>query len=293
MRERIEGVERPSKLDAALQLHDVGLCVIPLEEPLFGRHNSGKAPAIKRWKPFQTVRPSESDIRRWWSKNPRFNVGVPMGPVSGYVALDADSEEAVDLILRTCSETPFQVMTRQGRHFYFRDSGINLPNTVRINGKPIDGRFFRSYLVGPWSEHWTGHVYTPLNDITPEMLRDVPPFDPSWIAVEKRSYATSTVRVQPTENRHRLLRRAEKYGDRIEPAIEGQGGSNKMMWFVGSMIQKFGLRYEEALPLILKYNERCIPPFSEKEIEHKIHSAIENRENYVRSRIADILENDR
>ncbi len=289
----MESPHRPPKLESALALHENGLCVIPLEEPQFGQEKSGKSPAVKRWKPFQSMRPSETDIRRWWSKNPNFNIGVPMGPVSGFVGFDADSEEAVDLIRRCCSETPFQVITHKGRHFYFRDSGIQLTNSVKINGKPIDARFHGSYLVGPGSEHWTGRIYTLLNELTPEMLREVPPFDPSWITIEKRSFAASTVNVEPTENRYRLICRAEKYGERIEPAVEGQGGSNKMMWFVGSMIQKFRLSYEEALPIIQAYNERCIPPFSESEIEHKIQSAIANREKFVRSRIADVLEDKR
>ena len=39
----------------------------------------------------------------------------------------------------------------------------------------------------------------------------------------------------------------------------------------------FGLSYEQAWPLILHWNNRCDPPWSEREIAHKLSDALKKR----------------
>jgi hypothetical protein len=48
------------------------------------------------------------------------------------------------------------------------------------------------------------------------------------------------------------------------------------MYAAGCLVQKFGLTIEQAWPLMLEFNERCQPPWSTKELVHKLESAIQN-----------------
>ena len=36
----------------------------------------------------------------------------------------------------------------------------------------------------------------------------------------------------------------------------------------------FGLGVEDALPLMLEWNERCQPPWDEKDLRHKLEDAV-------------------
>lgn len=53
----------------------------------------------------------------------------------------------------------------------------------------------------------------------------------------------------------------------------GKNGSGKMFFCCCRMFQMFQLSIDQVLPLILEYNARCQPPFSEKEILHKLEDA--------------------
>ena len=70
---------------------------------------------------------------------------------------------------------------------------------------------------------------------------------------------------------------AEKYLDRIDPAHAGTNGDGEKfgMFFACSvLVNDYTLTDEETFSLIMqRYNPRCVPPFSEGEIHHKIEDA--------------------
>jgi hypothetical protein len=55
--------------------------------------------------------------------------------------------------------------------------------------------------------------------------------------------------------------------------VEHQGWHNKIFWFCCSLASKFGLTEEQAVPLILAYNQRCQPPMCQNGLKHKIEDA--------------------
>jgi len=63
-----------------------------------------------------------------------------------------------------------------------------------------------------------------------------------------------------------------KYLDKIAPAVEGQKGSDKA-YRAACEIYKFGLDGNEARAAFDHYNARCMPPWNEREIEHKLQQA--------------------
>lgn len=82
------------------------------------------------------------------------------------------------------------------------------------------------------------------------------------------------------------ISRAWEYIRTAEPAIEGSGGSNRAMSVAWNLVQRFGLSEDEALPLMRDWSARCQPPWSEKELIHKLNDAKNRSTNPVTQRIS-------
>jgi len=75
-----------SILDEALRLHDAGWCVLPT------KIDGSKSPALDRWKPFKTARPSQMQLEEWCGGT--VGLSVIGGRVSGNAELlDFDDHE--------------------------------------------------------------------------------------------------------------------------------------------------------------------------------------------------------
>jgi RecA-family ATPase len=68
--------------------------------------------------------------------------------------------------------------------------------------------------------------------------------------------------------------KARRYLDRMPPAISGQSGHDQTFRVACVLCQGFGLPPEEARPLMVEYSARCVPPWSEREIDHKLSDAV-------------------
>lgn len=75
-------------LEAALNYHAEGLCVIPIVE-------RDKKPALATWEEYHTRLSTAEEIKQWWSGH-NFNVGIVHGEVSSnYIALDIDHDNGI------------------------------------------------------------------------------------------------------------------------------------------------------------------------------------------------------
>lgn len=72
-----------------------------------------------------------------------------------------------------------------------------------------------------------------------------------------------------------ILERARLYVDTWEPSIEGSGGSNNAFAHIERLVRGFDLTDEDALSVIVSWNRRCKPPWSKKELLHKIRDGRE------------------
>jgi hypothetical protein len=75
-----------------------------------------------------------------------------------------------------------------------------------------------------------------------------------------------------------VLQRARAYLAKMSPAVSGEGGHNQTFAAACALVVGFGLSVEAARPLLEEYNERCEPPWSEKELEHKLADAAKKAE---------------
>lgn len=101
-------------------------------EPLPGR---GKRPAIKEWQIYGTRMPEQSEMDAWLQTYPDGNIGLPMGPASGIVAVDIDSDDqrVVEAVLAIAGESPWVRIGRHGMVLAYRYSGEAI---IRIDHRP-------------------------------------------------------------------------------------------------------------------------------------------------------------
>jgi len=72
-----------------------------------------------------------------------------------------------------------------------------------------------------------------------------------------------------------LTERARRYLARMEPAIAGSGGHDRTFAAAAVLLHGFALDREAALALLREWNgTHCRPPWSERELVHKIDSAL-------------------
>lgn len=67
--------------------------------------------------------------------------------------------------------------------------------------------------------------------------------------------------------------RARKYVAKMPAAVSGSGGHNDTFHVACVLLQGFDLQRGEARAILDEYNARCAPPWSDKELEHKLNQA--------------------
>lgn len=70
-----------------------------------------------------------------------------------------------------------------------------------------------------------------------------------------------------------LIDRARRYVAQMDPAVEGSGGHSATFAVACALVKGFDLTRDEALVVLSEYNERCSPPWSPADLNHKIASA--------------------
>lgn len=247
-----------NNLGAALDALEKGIAPIPVVE-------GTKTPAVK-WKEWQGKLPPEELVREWFAGTRR-NIAIVC---TGLVVFDCDEAAKAELVLSECGDTPHKLTTpRGGVHLgYRRRKGVTLLNQVKVKGLPIDIRTDGGLELIPASVTEHGE-YRWLGELRP--ADELPVARVGWT----RERVRRTLRpVEVSDDAETMVRRARGYLATIEGAISGQGGHNKTFRVACALIQKFGLTIEQAWPLILEWNEVCEPPWSGRELMHKLEDAL-------------------
>ena len=135
--------------------------------PVFPCKPGGKAPLTHHGHLDATVDPEQ--IRKWWTRWPSANIGIPTGERSGLLVLDIDPDKGGDASLATLvSEhgplpTTTTVKTGSGgRHIYLRyPTGSGISNSAGKLGPGLDVRGEGGYVIAPPS--YTTGPYTTLH----------------------------------------------------------------------------------------------------------------------------------
>lgn len=140
-------------------------------------------------------------------------------------------------------------------------------------GTGLDIRGERGHIVAAPSPHESGRCYELVNpDAEPS------PLPPAWASRILRCHAPEPApppsQTQPSgTDVDAVIERARKYVERMDPAISGSGG-HQATWRVAQvLVRGFALPRAQARQLLLAYNQRCQPPWSARDIEHKLTQA--------------------
>lgn len=243
-----------------------------------------KIPVLKGW---TDLRLADADLPLHF--NGTGNIGVLLGEPSGWlVDVDLDCEEAVTLAPEFLPPTG-ATSGRPGKpasHWWYVCDGAK----TRKHQDPANKKMIvelrstgAQTVVGP-SMHPSGEQYDAL-DGEPAVV-DIGVLGAAVAAlaeavIERRGGRKERPR-SPAEPQRTptfpaedaVLRRAEAYLDRIPPAISGSGGHSQTYTAATAMVHGFGLDAEAAFGLLCdRYNPRCQPPWSEKELRHKVSDA--------------------
>lgn len=252
----------------------------------------GKVPLRANWQ--ETVL-TEKDLRNAWRLCPGANVGVSLGPISKMVALDIDGAAGVELLDALARKfggpMPDTLSFRSGggggRLFFALGEGSDPP----IRHWKVGERKVLSFLAGgaqtvmPPSLHISGEHYEwslgfGLDEIEPAPC-------PDWLLVlagqveRKEEAAPPPALFGPSSEavgaRPAAFERARAYLRTCDPAISGQSGHDQAIKIADKVAVGFDLTAEEAVQLLWEeWNDRCRPPWTRRELEHKVAEAVEN-----------------
>ena len=300
-------------LGAALQYLSVGYSVIPLcprdhagcdRKHIETCDTPGKRPLLP-WKEYQSRRPDEQVVKALFKRNSHANVGIVMGPVSGLLGLDIDGKAGIELLTKLSGghlATTLQFNTPGGGLRLL----FNWPEGLDVKIKSFKDDYGKeairilslgSQTVAPPSMHACGKRYAwgigrdPLNceaascpqwliDLIIELSQAAP------VALPAQTQPSREVAPGPINGKglhlclpSSPLYRARAYLAKCDPAIEYQGGHNQTFKVAIKMFKLFGLSREDAFGLLWDhYNPRCKPPWSEKELRHKVEDAANQSE---------------
>ena len=262
-----------SLLDAARWYHARGYAPIPLPA-------GEKKPVIRGW---NALRLSEDDLPLHF--NGTGNIGLLLGEPSGWlVDVDLDCDEAVELAQQYLPPTGAVTgrPSRPGSHrWYVCERAATVKHKDPASGAMVVE--LRSTgaqtVVGP-SLHPDGEPYDPLEGepaaVPAAMLAACVKALADAVVERRGGKPPAPARPEPRSPPSADLvdRRAAAYLDAMPPAISGQGGHGRTYAAATALVHGFKLEAETALRMLLeRYNPRCEPPWSEKELRHKVDDA--------------------
>lgn len=276
----------PDYFDITCQLVDNGLSVIPI------KLDGSKRPDVDELEPYFERKPFCRELHQWFFQRQVAAYGIIGGIVSnGLEIVDFDDGSLFEpwrgMVADIVSRCPVVATPSGGFHVYFRCCEVghakkiarakNLETLIETRGE-------RSLVVGPASSplaHPTRNLYRRVSKVG---LLNIPVITPSerkqlWAAARTFDRAPkpnlSRFKVRCDDNRPLATRKesARRYVAKMEASVSGCSGHNKAFAVAKVLIHKFGLPSDDALELFKEFNERCQPPWNEKEIIHKLESA--------------------
>ena len=238
-------------------------------------------------------------IRRWWTICPNANVGIATGAKSGGLfVVDCDvkpdanpPKDGIWELDRIVAESgggalpaAFQRTPSGGIHYPFHFPGGK--NSVDRLAHGIDTRGDGGYIaVYPSKFRGEDGIVRSYELITPLCDGPLTPL-PQW-AVDKLAAPkakaveshppldTRKTYLSPNDN----LANRKKYMEKLDPAIQGQGGGDNTFQYACECF-RWGMSDAEAWVKLCEFNAtKCHPMWSEKKLRHKFDDAKERVKN--------------
>ncbi len=225
-----------------------------------------------------------SVIERWWTEHPNANIAIACGAdcrAPYVVDIDAagpshkhDGFESLRMAHIEMPSTATVTTPGGGQHLYFSyNPSTGLPalrNQTNANGfAGVDIRASGGYIIAPPSRVGNGKYSWTSTQPMAEFPSALIPVQPAADQAPAPSVQTSACQD--------ILRRATAYLAKMPESISGEGGHNALLRAATALVIGFRLSEQDALALLNRdFNQRCNPPWSDKELLHKISEAQKN-----------------
>jgi predicted P-loop ATPase len=209
-----------------------------------------------------------------------YGTGIATGERSGIIVLDFDTMAALEA-MEEAHELPatYMVKTPRGVHLYYRWPGFYFANTRGKLADKVDVRGDGGFVVAPGSLHKSGERYWATDPSEEFPVADAPQWLLDW---ERNRHARSTSGPgagggEPTDvataDGEEALEAFKAWLSAEPPCIEGEGGQDQLLKVALKGIRFYALPLEVVQGLLVSYNERCQPPWSDAELDHKLADA--------------------
>ena len=215
---------------------------------------------------FKDAVTDEDQIRRWWHRSPKANIGIPTGPASGLLVIDVDRDRAgfrsLEELEAMYGKLPKTYTVRSGGggvHFYFaHPAGDPIKGARdRFGLQGVDVKAAGGYVIAPPSA--TESPYTVLEDLP---LAELPAAWSEALRQPPRVPSDATTGAPTTTD-------IEIPGGTI---IEGT--RNTSLTRIAGRLRARGYGGTEIRDALLRTNAtRCEPPLPEAEVECIARSA--------------------
>lgn len=275
----------------ALKYLKLGYSVIPCQT---------NKKAIFSWAEFQHKKPTKEQVSEWWSKYQYANIAIICGEVSGVDVIDCDTEEAFEQFnenfIPDSVVTPI-VKTPRGYHIYFKHRP-GLSNAVRA----LDGTDLRTnggYVVVPPSKNSNGNGYSWYNGLSIENteISEMPDFVFNILQQASNSFSfNSNINntIPSTSsfcNNH--ANDLEKFdmpttinniGQQLTTNLIPLGQRDALFFHLANCLVKGGMAQDKIQYFLRMFLINCSEqdtkdPFTERDIDTKIKSALDRQKN--------------
>lgn len=233
--------------------------------PVFACLPNSKSPAHPGGFKVATTDPDQ--INSWWNENEDYNIGF--SPTNADITIiDLDTYQK-GFVYPFLDSTYVVKSPRGGEHHYFYGTARTTNGTVL--GIGIDSRGIGGYVLLPPSTTEHGQY---------EVLHDRPIASlPKWISerLQRSEPRSASADILDTGT---AIDRATEYLRAIEPAIEGHSGNNTTFEVACSLFD-LGLSVDKALELSQDWNKKCLPPWSDEELNTIFNNAWRYRHDAV------------
>lgn len=267
-----------SRLEAALRYAAAGLAVLPIYGPEHGDgHARGKRPHQANW---QHRENTPEQLRSWFARFPASNVGIVTGARSGWVCVDIDPRNGGEAWFAAHRDRLAGALVERtgggGTHLWFRHpGGWVVSRTGKLGLAPgvelkADGG--HQVVVAP-SIHPSGSTYAFADGLDLANADDLAEPLPAWLATPGTApVRRERRRVESFGNRPEDLARCREHLATLEPAVEGSGGDTAT-YLACCLGRDHDLDRDTFWPLLLEWNARCQPPWSEDDLRAKLGNA--------------------
>ena len=255
-------------LEMALKYAEIGIPIIPLHgikedgactcKKGSTCSSKGKHPIFNGWQELATT--NQGVIKKWWSKYPHANIGIPAGEKSGWLVLDVDTKyqgyeslEVLEMLYEDLPATVTAITGSGGKHMIFKyPKGVHIPNKVSFK-QGLDTRSDGGLIVATPSLHMSGNRYRWLGGHSP--FERKPAEAPTWLL----ELMCEDDKVSKKELVYQAIE--------TSTATVFEGNRNNHLTSLAGTLRRKGMGESVIVAALMAENEaNCEPPLEEGEV---------------------------